>query len=139
MSIFSPELNWGPCIRLVRDKDIVLRDSLGDFEGFMSLSPESMGDLNWWVDTLPSADRSIDHGVTNFTLTSDASLRVWDAASGTFCTHGFWSEAETTYQINVLELLAVKLGLRSLLVDCRGQHIRVVSDNTTAVSYIYSM
>ena len=74
MSIFSPELNWGPCIRLVRDKDIVLRDSLGDFEGFMSLSPESMGDMNWWVDTLPSADRSIDHGVTNFTLTSDASL-----------------------------------------------------------------
>ena len=47
-----------------------------------------------------------------------------------------WSEAETTYHINVLELLAVKLGLRSLLVDCRGQHIRVVSDNTTAVSYI---
>ena len=139
MSIFSPELNWGTCICLVRDKDIVLRDSLGDFEGFMSLSPESMGDLNWWVDTLPSADRSIDHGVLNFTLTSDASLRVWDAASGTFCTHGLWSEAETTYHINVLELLAVKLGLRSLLVDCRGQHIRVVSDNTTAVSYINGM
>jgi len=136
---FFPELNWGPCIRLVRDKDIVLRDSLGDFEGFMSLSPENMGDLNWWVDALPSADRSIDHGVPDFTLTSDASLRVWDAASGTFCTHGLWSEAETTYHINVLELLAVKLGLRSLLVDCRGQHIRVVSDNTTAVTYINGM
>ena len=134
---FFPELNWGPCIRLVRDKDIVLRDSLGDFEGFMSLSPENMGDLNWWVDALPSADRSIDHGVPDFTLTSDASLRVWDAASGTFCTHGLWSEAETTYHINVLELLAVKLGLRSLLVDCRGQHIRVVSDNTTAVTQWY--
>ena len=114
MSIFSPELNWGPCIRLVRDKDIVLRDSLGDFEGFMSLSPESIGDLNWWVDTLPSADRSIDHGVPNFTLTSDASLRVWGVASGTLSTHGLWSEAETTYHINVLELLAVKLGLREI-------------------------
>jgi len=136
---FFPELNWGPCIRLVRDKDIVLRDSLGDFEGFMSLSPENIRDLNWWVDALPSADRSIDHGVPDFTLTSDASLRVWDAASGTFCTHGLWSEAETTYHINVLELLAVKLGLRSLLVDCRGQHIRVVSDNTTAVTYINGM
>ena len=133
---FSPEFNWGPCIRFVRDKDIVLRDSLGDFEGFMSLSPESMGDLNCWFDTLPSADRSIDHGVPNFTLTSHASLRVWDAA---ICTHGLWSEAETTYRINALELLAVKLGLRSLLVDCRGQHIRVVSDNTTAVSYFYGM
>ena len=139
VSIFPPELNWGTWIRLVGDKDIVLRDSLGDFEGFMSLSPESMMDLNWWVDTLPSADRSIDHGVPNFTLTSDASLRVWDVASGTFCTHGLWSEPETTNHINVLELLAVKLGLRSLLVDCRRQHIRVVSDNTTAVSYINGM
>ena len=139
MSIFSPELNWGPCIRFVREKDIVLRGSLGDFEGFMSLSPESMGHLNWWVDTLPSADTSIDHGVPNFTLTSDASLRVWDAASGTFSTHGLWSEAETTFHINVLELLAVKFGLRSLLVVCRGQYIRVVSDNTTAVSYINGM
>ena len=75
----------------------------------------------------------------NFTLTSDASLRVWDAASRTFCTHGLWSEAETMYHIKMLELLAVKLGLRSLLVDCRGQHIRAVSDNTTAVSYINGM
>ena len=105
---------------MVRDKDIVLRDSLDDFEGFMSLSPESMGDLNWWVDALPCTDGSIDHGVPVFTLTSNASLRVWDAASGTFCTLGLWSEADSTYHINVLELLAVKLGLRSLLVDCRG-------------------
>ena len=69
---------------MVRDKDIALRDSLGDFEGFTSLSPESIGDLNWWVDSLSSADRSIDHGVPDFTLASDASLRGWGAASGTF-------------------------------------------------------
>ena len=56
--------------------------------------------------------------------------------SRTFWTHGLWSEAETTYHISELELLAVEFGLGSLLVDCRGQHIRVVSDNTTAVSYI---
>ena len=30
----------------------------------------------------------------------------------------------------------MEFGLGSLLVDCRGQHKRVVSDNTTAVSYI---
>ena len=33
----------------------------------------------------------------------------------------------------------MKLDLRSLLVDGRGQHIRVISDNTTAVSYIDGM
>ena len=109
------------------------------FEGLMSVSPESIGDLNWWVESRSSAYRSIDHGVPFFTLTSDASQRGWGAASGTFSTHGLWSEAETTYHINALELLTVELGLRSLLVGCQDQHIRVVSDMTTAVSYLNGM
>ena len=83
MSTF-PGVELGPWLRLVRDKDIVIRDSLGDFEGFMSLSPESMGNLNWWVEPLPLADRSIDYRVPDFTLALDASLRGWGAASGTF-------------------------------------------------------
>ena len=83
MSTF-PGVELGPCVRLVRDKDIALRDSLGDFEGFISLSPESMGNLNWWAEPLPLGDRSIDHAVPDFTLASDASLRGWGAASGTF-------------------------------------------------------
>ena len=41
--------------------------------------------------------------------------------------------------MNVPELLPVELGLRSLLVDSQGQHIRVVSDNKIAVSYINGM
>ena len=61
---------------LERDKDIALRGTLGDFKGLMSLSLESIADLNWWIVSLPSAHRSINHGVTDVTLTSDASLRV---------------------------------------------------------------
>ena len=38
--------------RLERDKDIALRDTLGDFEGLMSLSLEGIEDLNWWIVTL---------------------------------------------------------------------------------------
>ena len=89
MSTFSG-VELGPLHyrRLERDKDIALRDSLGDFEGLMSLYPESIRDFNWWVESLPSAYRSIDHGVPVSTLTSDASLRGWGAASGTFSTHG---------------------------------------------------
>ena len=122
--------------RLERDKDIALRDTLGDFEGLMFLSPESIAYLNWWIVSLPSAYRSIEHGVPDVTLTSDALLRSLGAASGTAYTHGLWSEAETTYHINVLQLLAMEFGLRSLLIDCQNQHIRVVSDSTTTVNYI---
>ena len=140
MSTF-PGVELGPLHyrRLERDKDIALRDTVGDFEGLMSLSLEGKEDLNWWIVSLPSANRSIDNGVPDVTLTSDASLRGWVAASGTACTHGLWSEAEKTYHINVLELLAVELRLRSLLIDCQNQHIRVVSDNTTTVTDINCM
>ena len=92
--------------------DIALWGTLGDFEGLMSLSRESIRDLNRRVESLLSAYGSIDHGVPDFTLTSDALLRGWSA---------------------------VELGLRSFLVDYQGQHIRVVSDNTTAVSYVNGM
>ena len=76
----------------------------------MSLSLESIEDLNWWIVSLPSAYRSIDHGVPDVILTSDASLR-FGCCFGTARSYGLWSEAETTYHINVLELLAVELGL----------------------------
>ena len=124
---------------LEREKDTALRDTVGVFEGLISLSPESVGNLNWWIVSLPSANRSTGDEVPDVTLISDASPRDWGTASGTACTHDLWSEAETTYYINVLELLAMELGLRSPLIDCQNQHIRVVSDNTTTVSYINCM
>ena len=69
-----------------------------------------------------------------------SNLQGWGAAAGTSCAHGLWSEAATAYHINVLELLAMEIGLKYLLVDCQGQKIRVVSDNTIiAVSYINGM
>ena len=55
--------------RLERDKDIALRDTLGDFDGLLSLSLEGIQDLNWWIVSLLSATRSIDNGVPDVTLT----------------------------------------------------------------------
>ena len=70
MSTF-PGVELGPLHyrRLERDKDIALRDTLGDFEGLMSLSLEGTEDLNWWIVSLPSANRSIDNGVPDVALT----------------------------------------------------------------------
>ena len=78
---------------LERNKDTALRDTVGVFEGLISLSPESIGDLNWWIVSLLSANRSTDDEVPDVTLTSDASPRDWVTASGTACTHDLWSEA----------------------------------------------
>ena len=52
---------------------------------------------------------------------------------------GLWSLEEQGFHINYLELKAVLLGLQSLCNNLGQRHIRVQSDNTTAVAYINAM
>ena len=46
---------------------------------------------------------------------------------------------EQGFHINYLELKAIWLGLKSLCNNSRQKHIRIQSDNTTAVAYINAM
>ena len=52
---------------------------------------------------------------------------------------GLWTYYEAQSHINTLELLAIKVGLQSLLNDSRNTHIRIQSDNTTAIACITEM
>ena len=54
-------------------------------------------------------------------------------------TAGIWSKSESAQHINVRELLAVKFSLSSLFGSKSNIHIRIMCDNTTAVSYITAM
>ena len=105
----------------------------------MSLSPPSIDDLKWWVSFLPTAYRTIDHGTPYITMTTDASQVGWGATVDGHNTQGLWDAHETTFHINILELLAIQFGLIALLDKVHDQHIRIMSDNTTAISYIISM
>ena len=71
----------------------------------------------------------------NMTLTTDASTKGWGAVYGEQKTGGLWSLEEQGFHINYLELKAVLLGLQSLCNNLGQRHIRVQSDNTTAVAY----
>ena len=96
--------------------------------------------LKWWVTSLPTAVRHIDHGNPDVTLTTDASHTGWGATAGGNHTRGLWSSSETSNcPINVLELQAVELGLRALLRSTTGQQIRIMSDNMTTITYINVM
>ena len=51
--------------------------------------------------------------------------------------NGRWTEGETKLHINVLELTAIKFAIFSLLSQRIGiKHLRVMIDNSTAISYI---
>lgn len=70
-------------------------------------------------------------------LTSDASNAGWGAHHNNTSWNGRWNEHELTWHINVLELYAVFLALKSLLTkEFCGAYFNIRTDNTTAVSYI---
>ena len=96
-------------------------------------------DLNWWVRSLPTSFKPIDHGKPQVFVHTDASQVGWGATLSTAKTQGLWTYHEAQSHINTLELLAIKFGLQSLLNDSRNTHIRIQSDNTTTIAYITEM
>ena len=105
----------------------------------MSLSADSIGELEWSVISVPTAFRVIDNSSPNMSFTTDASRTDWDATTHQNQTQGLWSRAKADYHINILELLSVKLVLGSLLGSVSNQHIRIMCDNMIAISYIDAM
>jgi hypothetical protein len=71
-------------------------------------------------------------------IETDASLEGW----GGICsrlnrkTNGLWLESEKVSHINCLELKAILFTLHALCSDFNNKHIRIMTDNTCAVSYI---
>ena len=70
---------------------------------------------------------------------SDASKEGWGAHSDGVRTNGRWTEeewVENSEYINVLELTAAKFAIFSFCKTEIPTHVRIMIDNTTAVSYI---
>ena len=117
-----------------------LKENSGNFDAQMKLSDYSLADLEWWIQNIATAERKINHGLPAITIFTDASKIGWGAKlENGRSTGGIWSKNESANHINALELLAVKFSLMSLLHERHNTHIRIMSDNTTAVTYINEM
>lgn len=122
-----------------REKIHALQLSKGDFNAVMPVTHNMKKELNWWINELPSQKRVIDHGNADFSITTDASLQGWGANFQNQSIGGRWTEQESKHHINVLEMLAVSLGLKSFFSNQQNVHIQVRSDNTCTVAYINAM
>ena len=58
---------------------------------------------------------------------------------GTLPTGGAWAHEQLHLHINVKEMLGILYGLRSFVEILKGQHVRVLCDNTTAVHVVNKM
>ena len=137
MIAFSQALTYGAAHTktLERDKIEALRHSRGDFEAKMCLSTEARTEITWWLDHVGYSGKEVREPPPSVIIFTDASTEGWGAHVGEATAGGRWSEEEKEFHINVLEIRAILFGLKSLS-QVEGCHIRVMTDNTTALAYI---
>ena len=121
------------------EKSASLKSKKGNFDANMSLSEKARSDIQWWISNAHLSKKVINHGGIDFTMSTDASLLGWGASLENTTAGGRWSNVEREHHINYLELKAVLLGLQSLCNRVSKCHIKVLTDNTTAVAYLRNM
>ncbi len=86
----------------------------------------------WFLSQGPVLWASCHHKM----LMTDASLTGCGAILEGRSSQSLWKDHHLSWHINNLEMLAVFFSLKNFLVDLRGHHVLVRSDNTSVVSYI---
>ena len=136
----EPGVEYAPLFYkpLEKVKTAALKQKHGNFNSFMSITPNIRNEIRWWLDNLQSSFKHISHGNPSVTIHTDASLTGYGACiqGQNLTTNGVWSVDEQRLHINVLELKACHFALLALCPDLRDQHIRIYSDNTTCCAYI---
>ena len=125
--------------QLESDKISALKKSQGDYDAPVTLSNLAQQDLHWWIQNIQNAKNSINHPNPTIILESDASNMGWGAVHQTKSTGGRWTHNEQQLHINALEMKDAFFALQTFCQDLRDQHVRVMIDNTTAVTYINNM
>ena len=85
-----------------------------------ALNSLAVQELHWWLQHIPKACKHIDLPKTDFTIYTDASELGWAATDGCFPIGERWDANEQSH-MNY------------------SRHIRIKSDNTTAIAYLNNM
>jgi len=123
---------------LEADKIYWLKIHKGKFDEICHISKEGKQNIMWWRDNITSAIRSLHPTpAIDYTIFTDASRAGWGANDQNITINGRWNNQEQQYHINVLEILAIYYALLSFLyAGNKANHIRIMSDHATAISYI---
>jgi hypothetical protein len=124
---------------LEKNPILALEHSKGNLDRDMFISNKRKNDLKWWIENVQHEVRHITHGNPEITIQTDASLQGWGEVLDDTEIGGRWNSSENQYHINYLELLAIYLALKSFLHLIKNRHIKVMTDNSTAVSYITNL
>ena len=103
----------------------------------VALPEEARRDLSWWMvrDHLLMGVR-FGTPAPDLHLYSDASSSGWGAHLLDQNVSGVWSAQEKLLHINLLEMMALFLGLQAFQEEVAGHHVTAMCDNSTVVAYV---
>ena len=105
----------------------------------MKITSNMREELNCWFTNVYKQKRVIRHELPKITITTDTSKRGWGAVLGAISIGGRWSSEEQSNHINILEMMAIFLALKSFTAKISNNYNMILCDNTTAISYITKM
>lgn len=124
---------------LETSKIIALKQNAGDFDSTLSLNEANLQEITWWSNNIMKATADINLPPIDKTIFTDASSLGWGIHHNGVSNGIRWNTEEQELHINILELKAIFNGLKSFCSDMHKVHIKVMSDNTTAIAYVNNM
>ena len=136
-----PGVLFGPLFyrHIDHDKTMALKETEGNFDKEMILSFDAKTEINWWIENLSRASKPLTRNHASMEIKTDASLQGWGASYKNSSTGGLWSFDEQQNHINLLEMYAIFLALKTYANDLTDVHIKILSDSATAVLVLTHM
>lgn len=123
-------------------KDNHLKTNAGDFEVKITISVLGKETIEWWIHNVHLFPRPIaNYENPSLIIKTDSSMTgrgAYNENNGE-CLQGTWSEVESKELINFLELKASFIVLSRCCKDTVNSHVKLLIDNTVAVTYISKM
>jgi len=136
----EPGIDYAPLYykQLEIEKDQQLKINHGNYEAKMNLTNNAKVLLNWWAENILTCFKTLHHKEPNMVIKTDSSKTGWGGIieDTTKKTGGHWSYCEQQNHINYLELKAAYLTLKSFLSTQTDLHVKLLMDNSVAVSYL---
>ena len=101
----------------------------------IELNVESKKEIYLWINDIFESFAPINIPHPDITKYNNASLTGWGITDGKTTLGGRWNENKIT-DVNVLELTAIQIGVLTYCKDKSFKHIRIMSNNDTAITYI---
>ena len=120
-------------LEIARNKALAIHR--GNYQAPLRLNRNLRKLISWWFNNITTQFRNIVIPDPDLHIFSDASLTGWGGKCDDITTGGHWDHSENSH-INVLELKAALLSLKSLCRNVIDSHIRLHMDNTSAVACI---